>query len=219
MGRSRFLLSVILAAALGTLALAEEHTSELSAGKAIYFQTCVVCHGADGRGAMPDMPNFTLPEGVLARDDKILLDHILNGFERPGALMAMPAKGGNDDLTIAGIRNVLAYLHEHFHYGTYDVERRVEELAAGKAVYHQTCVACHGVDGQGEIPGTPDLTLAEGVLARDDKILLDHILNGFESPGGLMPMPAKGANDALTIADIRNVLAYMHEHFHYGTYD
>ena len=86
-------------------------------------------------------------------------------------------------------------------------------------MYNQTCIACHGADGIGEIPGVPDFTEADGVLAGDDAILLDHILNGFQSPGGLMPMPAKGGNYALTIRDIRNVLTYLHQHFHYGTYD
>ena len=34
--------------------------------------------------------------------------------------MAMPAKGGNDDLTIKDLRDVLIYLHEKFHYKSYN---------------------------------------------------------------------------------------------------
>lgn len=92
------------------------------------------------------------------------------------------------------------------------------DAAAGETVYDQTCIACHGDDGSGVIPGAPDFTEAEGVLVADDSVLLDHILRGFESPGSLMPMPAKGGNDALTIRDIRNVLTYLHDHFHYRTH-
>ena len=120
MSRNRFLLSLILAAALGTPALAEEQLGDPAAGEVVYNQTCVACHGADGSGEIPGTPDFTEAEGVLTRDDKILLDHILHGFESPGALMPMPAKGGNDSLTIKDIRDVLTYLHEHFHYRTYD---------------------------------------------------------------------------------------------------
>ena len=98
-------------------------------------------------------------------------------------------------------------------------EELIGDPVAGEAIYNQTCVACHGDDGGGTIPGAPDFGAPDGVLAGDDGVLLDHILNGFESPGPLMPMPAKGGNDSLTIRDIRNVLTYLHDHFHYRTYD
>ncbi len=89
---------------------------------------------------------------------------------------------------------------------------------AGGKVYNQTCVACHGENGEGAIPGTPDLTLKDGVLAQSESILLQHLLNGFQSPGSPMAMPAKGGDDELTIKDLRDVLTYMHRKFHYNVY-
>ena len=83
------------------------------------------------------------------------------------------------------------------------------EVAAGKAVYSQTCVACHGADGKGAIPGVADLTKADGALARSDDELIRNITDGFQSPGAVLAMPAKGGNPALTEADIKSVLSYL----------
>jgi mono/diheme cytochrome c family protein len=87
------------------------------------------------------------------------------------------------------------------------------DAAKGKDIYDGTCVFCHGENGKGEIPGTPNFTKADGVLAQDDATLISHITDGFESPGAAMPMPAKGGNPDLSDDDIENVLAYLHQTF------
>ncbi len=87
------------------------------------------------------------------------------------------------------------------------------DAAKGKAVYEGTCVFCHGAKGKGEIPGTPDFTQDDGVLAKGDEVLIRHITDGFESAGSAMPMPAKGGNPDLSDEDIENVLAYLHQAF------
>lgn len=83
-------------------------------GEEVYNQTCVACHGSDGTGAMPGTPDFGAPDGVLSKPDAVLMDHILNGFQAPDSPMAMPAKGGNPNLTEDDVRAVLAYLHREF---------------------------------------------------------------------------------------------------------
>lgn len=42
-----------------------------SDGKAIYNQTCISCHGADGKGTLPGAPDFTLLKGPLAQSDDV----------------------------------------------------------------------------------------------------------------------------------------------------
>ncbi len=83
----------------------------------------------------------------------------------------------------------------------------------GAEVYEGTCIACHGENGKGEIPGVPDFTSAKGPLAKTDAVLLDHIMNGFQSPNSDMEMPALGGNEELTERDIRNVIAYLRATF------
>lgn len=83
-------------------------------GKAVYEGTCIACHGAGGEGALPGVPDFTDPNGVLRKSDGELIDHMINGFQSPGSPMAMPPKGGNPSLTLEDIEQVLRYLRETF---------------------------------------------------------------------------------------------------------
>lgn len=84
---------------------------------------------------------------------------------------------------------------------------------SGKAVYGSTCIACHGANGKGVVPGAPDFTQANGVLSKPDDVLLQHITQGFQSPGSPMAMPAKGGNPALTADELRTVLSYIRDSF------
>lgn len=84
------------------------------AGANIYQQTCVACHGADGKGALPGVADFTVPDGPLRKSDQALFQSILNGFQSPGSPLAMPAKGGNPNLSDIDIVAVIAHLRTTF---------------------------------------------------------------------------------------------------------
>lgn len=86
-------------------------------------------------------------------------------------------------------------------------------VEAGKKVFSQTCIACHGANGKGTIPGVKDLSAADGPLSKSDEELTINITNGFQSPGSPLAMPAKGGNPSLTEADIQAVLAYLRKAF------
>jgi mono/diheme cytochrome c family protein len=110
-----FLFGVVaLVLAGGKAGRAAEPAIDLQAGKAVYGETCVACHGEDGQGVVPGMPDFTDREGSLSKPDSILLENMANGIQNPGALMAMPPHGGNHDLTEQDLKNVLAYLRQAF---------------------------------------------------------------------------------------------------------
>ncbi len=83
----------------------------------------------------------------------------------------------------------------------------------GAAVFNGTCIACHGSDGAGNLPGVPDLTERSGLLAQDDAVLLKRMAEGFQSPGSLMAMPPRGGDPALTDADLKAVLKFMRKEF------
>jgi cytochrome c5 len=84
---------------------------------------------------------------------------------------------------------------------------------AGKAIYDSTCIACHGADGQGVLPGVPDLTASKQQFAAGEASLLLRIRDGYQSPGSPMAMPPKGGNPSLTDADLKAVLDYIKETF------
>lgn len=86
-------------------------------GSKIYHETCIACHGADGRGAVPGAPDFTKSGGVLSKPHSVMARHIKQGFREPGKPIAMPPKGGNPDLTDQDILDVHAFLHHKFGCG------------------------------------------------------------------------------------------------------
>jgi len=83
-------------------------------GRHIYEGTCIACHGADGKGTISGVPDLTARDGALSKPDSVLLAHIENGFQGPGAILAMPPKGGNQSLTTADLEAVLGYLRSAF---------------------------------------------------------------------------------------------------------
>lgn len=78
--------------------------------------------------------------------------------------------------------------------------------AKAKALYSNTCIACHGANGKGAIPGVPDLGPR---MTMTDDDLANSILNGLQSKGSLMAMPAKGGNPAITEADAAALVVYL----------
>ncbi len=106
--------SASMPAATAAAITGDSSTDPLAAGSAIYQQTCVACHGANGKGSVPGAPNFTDPKGVLSQPDETLAAAIENGKQTPGVPIAMPPKGGNANLTKQDIRSVLLYLHHAF---------------------------------------------------------------------------------------------------------
>lgn len=97
--------------------------------------------------------------------------------------------------------------------GATQVVAKLSKGATGEETYEKTCIACHGADGKGAFPGTPNLTDSSGALSKSDDVLINHITNGFQSPGSPMAMPPKGGNPNLTTKDIAAVLKHIRETF------
>ncbi len=88
-------------------------------GMKIYQANCAACHGSDGTGAFAGVPDLTQIAGFKrgANSDADLfrhLKHVKEGLKTPGSPMAMPADGGNPDLTDQDITKVLKYMREKF---------------------------------------------------------------------------------------------------------
>lgn len=84
----------------------------------------------------------------------------------------------------------------------------------GKALYNTTCIACHGDDGKGSIPGVPDLRGTESrLMEKDIETLLHNVLAGYQSPGSMLAMPPKGGNTELSKQDALDILHYMRKAF------
>ena len=66
---------------LATLFLANQVPAAELTGKAVYEGTCIACHGRDGKGAFPGVPDFNAPNGPLTKSSDTLKKHILEGFQ------------------------------------------------------------------------------------------------------------------------------------------
>ena len=89
----------------------------------------------------------------------------------------------------------------------------VFDITSGKQVYESNCLACHGENGKGSIPGVPDFTDRKGRLLKDDSELLSNIITGIQSPGSSMPMPPRGGNSQLSDTDLNAALKYIKTYF------
>lgn len=89
----------------------------------------------------------------------------------------------------------------------------VGDVARGQDVYNGTCVACHGKNGKGELPGIPDLTRADGPLSQSDDVLIKNMIEGVATEGAFIEMPPMGGNPDLSEQDIVHVLWYMRDTF------
>lgn len=76
---------------------------DASIGKQVYDKNCAACHGKDGKGIMPKMPDFSKGER-MDKSDKHLISSISSGVKGT----AMPAWKGK--LNDADMSNVLCYV-------------------------------------------------------------------------------------------------------------
>jgi len=122
-------------------------------------------------------------------------------------------------LTGEEMRNILTFLQESNDTAGAQLLKTSASPAtessglSGKAIYDQTCVACHSTDGKGAFPGVPDLTDKGGRLSKSDSDLFKNVTQGIQSPGSPMAMPPRGGNANLNDEDIQNVIKYLHEEF------
>jgi cytochrome c5 len=84
------------------------------------------------------------------------------------------------------------------------MEQTKEQTASdsGKAVYQNTCAACHetGVSGA---PKLGDKTAWDGRIAKGKDLLVQSVINGMGA------MPPKAGNPALSEEEIRAAVDYM----------
>src|SRR5476651_258861 len=123
---------------------------DAGAGKLIAERDCKACHGLDGKGIAPAIPN------LAAQRERYLftsLNEYKDGKRAHAALKNMTA-----NMSEADLRNVAAYfasLPPIANAAATDVKHS-SPYEQGKVVA-AACAKCHGEDGNSKIPGTPSL--------------------------------------------------------------
>jgi len=83
--------------------------AEQLSAEQIYIQTCFVCHGDDGSGNMPGVPDLAENKKLMYEENSVIVKRMTSGIQTSGNL-SMPAKGGNPDLTDKQLLSVLVYV-------------------------------------------------------------------------------------------------------------
>ena len=218
---------------------AQAPAGDATAGKAIYQQRCVQCHGANGKGdgaaapvLIPRPRDFTSAKyklrttesGSLPTDDD-LIRTITHGI--PGT--SMPA--WEPFLSASDIANVAAYVKTFSpRFGT-DRPQIVpavaasvpgapspQTLAAGKAVFDKLrCGACHGTDGKGTGAIATDLKDDDGRPLPATNLAEPWTFRGGSTPQdvylrfrtGMNGTPMPSFVDAASEGELRNLAVYV----------
>ena len=125
-------------------------------GAVIFARNCQGCHGEMGDGQGPAAEGLLpRPAGLIEANYTIkhLVSVLMNGI--PGT--AMPAWRDLPKSEIEALVAHLKTLPERPVYVTTAEEMASQEVQAGKKLYEQKCVSCHGIEGDGKGPAAAGL--------------------------------------------------------------
>jgi cytochrome c oxidase cbb3-type subunit 3 len=115
-------------------------------GARLYANYCTGCHGSDARGAR-GFPDLRDGDWLFGGEPEAIKTSIMEG--RQGMMPAW-----EESLEDEGVRNVAEYV-----LGLSGRQGDAEQAAKGKVAFEQSCVACHGAEGKGNLAmGGPNLT-------------------------------------------------------------
>jgi cytochrome c oxidase cbb3-type subunit 3 len=147
-------------------------------GKAIFGNNCATCHGSTAQGAN-GYPNLTDNIWHWGGSPDQILETVLNG--RQGVMpewgTVLTGMGGPN-----AVDEVVAYVRT---LGNPASMQNNFLAAKGKKLYDGVCVACHGIDGTGNVAmGAPNLTDDYWLYGNSTESLRQTIAKGRH---GVMP--------------------------------
>lgn len=141
-------------------------------GHRLFLNYCAVCHGSDAGGG-PGFPSLKDNDWLWGSEPEAIKASIMNG--RQGAMPAWKPIIGDQ-----GVEQTGAYVQS---LSGRNVD--ADLAAAGKTVFETNCMACHGMDGKGNVAlGAPNLTDNIWLYGGSAGVIKQTIANGRT---GLMP--------------------------------
>ena len=135
-------------------------------GRTLFGDKCAVCHGRNAQGGK-GFPNLTTASWLWGGTPEAIAETIrvgINSAHPNSRSSQMPAFGRDGMLPRGDIENVVAYVRSLSNPGDAPADR----IAAGKKVFADNCVACHGESAQGNTDmGAPNLTDQFWIYAGD----------------------------------------------------
>lgn len=157
--------------------------SSLERGREIYEENCATCHGVNGSGELLGSADFTdlrqmdmlaprdlyltvtqgrgsMPamQSLLSQDDRwSVIDYLLTFVYDPSLEGDIGSTGTNGS-SEEGESVEISCLPDQENPFAWD---DMEAISSGGSIYQDRCAVCHGQDGTGGLPSTPDFSSAE----------------------------------------------------------
>jgi putative heme-binding domain-containing protein len=181
----RLVILAFFALAIPRVVLAQS-AADIQAGKKIFGDLCVTCHGFDGAGGAG--PPLNRPKLLNAPDDATLRTVIADGIPNKG----MPRVRRMLD---SELRQIVAYVRSLGRTARPAIKGNAQK---GSEVYaSMKCASCHIVKGQGGSLG-PVLTDI-GWMRGPDYLRQAIVEPAAALPNGTLPVPSRGYSEYLPV--------------------
>lgn len=173
----------------------------MAAGKTVFGDNCVPCHGAGGQGAQgyPNLNDDVWLWGGKLSDIQHTITVGVRAADPATRQSLMPAFGRDGIIKPEQVEDLTDYVLQLS-------GRKADPRAVRRAgpLFADNCAACHGAKGKGDRSfGAPDLTDNEELYGSSREVIHDQIWNGR---GGVTP----AWSGRLTKEDIKALAVYVH---------
>lgn len=174
------------------------------AGRRLFDDNCAACHGVGATGG-PGFPDLAAKAWLWGGEPETIEETIrvgINSTNDDTRSSQMLAFGRDAMLDRAQIENVVAYVRSLS--GALPTEGNTDRIAAGKQVFADNCVACHGEDAKGSRDvGAPNLTDKSWIYGGDEQSVYSSVYSGRQGH-----MPHWG--ERLSPLQIKLLTLYVH---------
>ena len=189
---------------VGTVVLAEATGPKgMLTGEQVYGQVCKTCHET-GLAGSPKFGDKAAWAKIVAQGEKLSFEHAIGGIR------AMPAKGGNSELTDDEVKRAVVFMANKA--GAAWTAPAVAAVAAapaaggaqrtGSQVVEATCGKCH-LEGVGGAPKIGDRTAWINRVKLGLNKVYESALKGHAG------MPARGGMADLSDTEVKHAVEYM----------
>ena len=162
----------------------------MSSAKRVFNQNCIACHGQDGKGQAMTFPNIVDDDWQWGGTVEDIEHSIRHG--RIAVMVGWQAVLGDE-----GVSEVINYVRDIVS------ANQVTTASKGKELYLQFCVACHGLNGEGnQTLGAPNLSDDIWLYGNSDDQLQHTISIGRN---GVMP----SFDNRLSDIEIKMLVAWL----------
>jgi len=203
----------------------------IEAGAELFSEACAPCHGQDAQGIPGIGLNLRTSDFVGALTPEELAHFIAIGRASDSQFnivgVAMPPRGGRNDLTDAELLAIANYLQsinqnvgkpspradDYRLWLTQEESQASVIVSLGQTAYLRYCAVCHGSDAQGRLGLGKNLVTSRFVAEQDDAGLVQFIREGRPADDPLnttgIAMLPYGGQTTLSDADLTSLVAYI----------